>query len=172
MKTWLTTSGIATAVILGATLLASPAHAAPVSEFGQTESIKELRAIAAQADTSALAAYPTCNDYYYVPVKNSTVSAQFPYFSTVRAGSSLSCVLETGNTGNGVRALQNTLNRCYGKGLATDGVFGNGTYNALLQVQRLAGTTVDGVYGPGTRNAIRWLAGDGVCRPGSQYGGF
>jgi len=146
--------------------------AAPAPQ--KTESIQELRAIASQADTSALAAYPACNDSFNVVVKgSSTNTARIPVYSVAAgSGTTYNCIMERGNSGQGVRTLQTALNACYGKGLAVDGVFGNGTYNALLQVQRQVGVSIDGVYGPGTRNAMQWRAGDGVCRPGNQYGGF
>lgn len=55
-----------------------------------------------------------------------------------------------------VSSLQYTLNACYGESLQVDGVFGNGTYNALKRTQSKIGVVADGVYGPQTRDAMSW----------------
>lgn len=71
------------------------------------------------------------------------------------SGSGVDCLLSVGNTGEGVRALQRTLRKCYGSTIVADGVFGPATRDALKYAQRQAGTQEDGVYGPDTRRAIK-----------------
>lgn len=70
-------------------------------------------------------------------------------------GSGVDCLLAVGNTGEGVRALQLTLRKCYGSTITADGIFGPATRDALKYAQRQAGTQGDGVYGPNTRRAIK-----------------
>lgn len=70
-------------------------------------------------------------------------------------GTSTSCTMRSGTTGAGVRALQRSLNFCYGAGLGVDGSFGSATRSALIRAQGSAGVPADGVYGPVTRDAIR-----------------
>ncbi|MDR7276627.1 peptidoglycan-binding domain-containing protein [Catenuloplanes atrovinosus] len=66
------------------------------------------------------------------------------------------CVLARGMNNVGVLALQESLNRCYGQGLATDGQFGANTERAVRNAQNIinsqynAGIAVDGRYGPQT----------------------
>ncbi|MET7826294.1 peptidoglycan-binding domain-containing protein [Streptomyces sp. NPDC005386] len=57
----------------------------------------------------------------------------------------MDCLLAVGNTGEGVRALQRTLRKCYGSTIVADGVFGRATRDALKYAQRQAGTQDDGV---------------------------
>lgn len=84
---------------------------------------------------------------------------------------SKACLLESGVTSGGVRALQMALNVCYNKGLVRDGDFGPATYNALIQVQSSLGITADGVYGPQTRSNM-WFdttsSNNSACAPASQ----
>jgi peptidoglycan hydrolase-like protein with peptidoglycan-binding domain len=61
-------------------------------------------------------------------------------------------VLGVGNQGYAVRTLQLALNACRGAGLATDGIYGSATKNAVKSVQLAYGLTADGVYGPVTRS--------------------
>jgi hypothetical protein len=124
--------------------------------------------------TQAQAALVHCNSYYNAVTKGSVTGyAQIPSYES---GSTLTydCILETGNNNSGVSKLQSDLNACYGKGLAVDGVFGSGTYNALLQVQRTVGATVDGVYGPNTRNKMKWTSNGKAsgCKAVTSYQGF
>ncbi|MEV0910200.1 peptidoglycan-binding domain-containing protein [Streptomyces hokutonensis] len=67
----------------------------------------------------------------------------------------VNCLLSVGNGGEGVRALQLTLRRCYGSTITADGIFGTATRDALRYAQRQAGTQDDGIYGPNTRRAIK-----------------
>lgn len=66
----------------------------------------------------------------------------------------------------GTIALQDTLKRCYGQGIAVDGKFGPNTRQALLNAQRSSGAVADGKYGPESRSKLRWPA-----RAGS-HGGY
>lgn len=56
--------------------------------------------------------------------------------------------VETGSTGEAVRALQRQLNEKRGAGLVVDGVFGASTRSALLTFQRHAGLGTTGIAGP------------------------
>ncbi|MFE0923578.1 peptidoglycan-binding protein [Streptomyces nigra] len=53
-------------------------------------------------------------------------------------------------------ALQFTLNKCYGAGLAVDGAYGPATRAAVTSVQQRVGVAADGDYGPATRSAMNW----------------
>jgi peptidoglycan hydrolase-like protein with peptidoglycan-binding domain len=69
------------------------------------------------------------------------------------------CLLAQGNVGDGVWALQATLNWCYGQnGFSYDGIFGPQTRVALVNVQRRIGANPDGVYGPATRSRMVWFS--------------
>ncbi|MFI9169096.1 peptidoglycan-binding protein [Streptomyces lincolnensis] len=69
---------------------------------------------------------------------------------------SLNCSMQEGSSGAGVRALQLTLNECYGESLDVDGDFGPRTRDALKRAQARERISVDGGYGPQTRNALTW----------------
>jgi peptidoglycan hydrolase-like protein with peptidoglycan-binding domain len=60
--------------------------------------------------------------------------------------------------GDGVRQLQVSVNKCYGKSIDTDGVFGTETATALAAVQRRINAADDGKYGPETRNKMKWVS--------------
>jgi peptidoglycan hydrolase-like protein with peptidoglycan-binding domain len=111
------------------------------------------------------AASPTCNTASPTPSASAVpLWATFgPTWET-----SWNCQLRQGNTGQGVSALQENLNRCYGAGLVVDGNFGSRTRSALVSAQRRAGTAADGVYGPNTRRALVWFA---HFKPGCQHAG-
>lgn len=67
---------------------------------------------------------------------------------------SLNSVLQKGSTGSVVVDLQNKLNFLrYNCGIA-DGIFGNGTYNAVVAFQKDHGLTSDGVVGSTTMASI------------------
>lgn len=61
--------------------------------------------------------------------------------------------IKLGMKGDGVRWLQNTLNK-KGYILEVDGIAGNMTIGALLDFQRRHGLVVDGLCGPATRAAL------------------
>ncbi|MEU1677240.1 peptidoglycan-binding domain-containing protein [Streptomyces roseifaciens] len=106
---------------------------------------------------AAQAATPTCNtsvSYTTVHGSSTTIPA---------AGRNVSCLLARGSSGNGVRALQLSLNECYGANLARDGIFGAGTQTALWRAQSQEGQAADGVYGPRTRDALHWRVAGFAC---------
>ncbi|MDP3278886.1 MAG: peptidoglycan-binding domain-containing protein [Deltaproteobacteria bacterium] len=57
--------------------------------------------------------------------------------------------LKKGSKGDSVKALQEKLGML-GYTLAADGDFGNGTEDAVRQLQKSFGYTVDGIVGDGT----------------------
>ncbi|MFD7058229.1 peptidoglycan-binding protein [Streptomyces sp. NPDC059906] len=75
-----------------------------------------------------------------------------------RSGSTTTrtCQMSKGSTGSHVKALQTSLNECYGENLDPDGIFGNATYWALVRAQREEKIGADGIYGPETRDALGW----------------
>ena len=80
--------------------------------------------------------------------------------------------LRYGSTGPAVQLLQLALNRTGMAALATDGVFGPATRNALLRFQSSRGLAVDGVAGPATHRALLpWYTGylTHRIRPGDTY---
>ena len=66
-------------------------------------------------------------------------------------------ILRKGARGEGVKDLQNILNSLGFKSGTADGIFGNGTKNALVRAQQKGGLGADGIYGPGTRNFLESL---------------
>jgi hypothetical protein len=75
-------------------------------------------------------------------------------------------IVQNGNTGNDVKALQYLLN-AYGAGLSVDGVFGPATLGAVKSFQSGHGLTADGIAGPRTWKAVtpalaQSAAGDAV----------
>lgn len=69
---------------------------------------------------------------------------------------SLNCNMSQGASGAHVKALQLSLNECYGESLILDGDFGPRTRDALKRAQADEDISVDGGYGPQTRNALAW----------------
>jgi peptidoglycan hydrolase-like protein with peptidoglycan-binding domain len=104
-----------------------------------------------QADSGARAATaPPCTQS--LTIKDSSASG-FTYVLPGRSGST-NCNLADGNQGEGVKALQRTLNTCYGRNLTVDGDFGSATKAAVRYAQGQSGASVDGSYGPNTRDHI------------------
>ena len=69
-------------------------------------------------------------------------------------------ILKYGSTGPSVELLQLALNRAGFGELATDGVFGTKTKNAVLRFQSLNGLVADGIVGPATHRAlVPWYTG-------------
>lgn len=65
-----------------------------------------------------------------------------------------------GGRGSGVALLQLALNRALGTRLATDGIFGEATRNALMRFQAENGLAADGIAGPMTEAALTpWYTG-------------
>jgi peptidoglycan hydrolase-like protein with peptidoglycan-binding domain len=99
----------------------------------------------------ASAATPTCTlialyQNHYVPASDSV---------------SPRCLMSPGAQSQGVRQLQFSLNACYHKGLATDGIYGDNTKNALAAVQDALNIGVDGKYGPQTARAMNHQGANG-----------
>lgn len=73
-----------------------------------------------------------------------------PNTSVTVSSSSNSCtLLRKGSTGQGVKELQEKLNKL-GYGLVVDGDFGNKTQTAVLDFQRKSNIEIDGIVGPTT----------------------
>lgn len=68
----------------------------------------------------------------------------------------INCDLGPGNQSQAVSTLQYSLNKCYGSGLAVDGIYGSLTAAAVRHVQSINSITPDGVYGPQTRGVMKW----------------
>ena len=65
--------------------------------------------------------------------------------------------LRKGDRGNEVKNLQSDLNYVMGIKLATDGIFGVGTENALKNFQKKYKLTIDGIYGKASATKIQSL---------------
>jgi hypothetical protein len=114
--------------------------------------------LAVVAVSPAEAALRTCNSETNAQSRRDPslyVFTPFWFDSSVNWTGSFKCQLKQGNTGNGVRRLQQSLNWCYGYHLTEDGIFGPNTRNALVGMQRRVGTSADGIYGPNTRAAMK-----------------
>ncbi|WP_331721107.1 peptidoglycan-binding domain-containing protein [Streptomyces sp. NBC_00454] len=124
-----------------------------LAAFGAVAALT-LSALATGA-TTAYASAPVCTDYAAYTDGAGYVTSGVP----ITGSYSNYCSLREGNTGNGVRVLQQTLNGCYYDGvtyLEEDGQFGPATARALKRAQGIVGVTPDGIYGPNTRDALRW----------------
>jgi Putative peptidoglycan binding domain len=86
-------------------------------------------------------------------------SGPVPVPSSGTTLASVTCFMGQGAQSAAVTRLQSTLNKCYGKNLVEDGIFGSLTKTALKQAQTAEGITSDGVYGPNTRDALGWWTG-------------
>ncbi|MFA5777602.1 MAG: peptidoglycan-binding domain-containing protein [Parcubacteria group bacterium] len=75
-------------------------------------------------------------------------------------------VLRQGVQGSPVKALQTYLNRL-GSKLAVDGIFGDATEIAVINLQKRSQLTTDGVVGPLTWNAIAQSLGESFSVTGS-----
>jgi len=65
--------------------------------------------------------------------------------------------VQSGSTGNAVRAVQWSLRNVYGfHNLAVDGIFGPATRNAVIQFQLRFHIAADGIVGPVTWNTLVW----------------
>ncbi len=62
--------------------------------------------------------------------------------------------LKVGSKGDDVKRLQENLNTLGYNAGKPDGIFGNGTKNAVIAFQKAKGLTADGIVGTGTQNAI------------------
>ncbi len=69
-------------------------------------------------------------------------------------------ILKYGSRGPSVELLQLALNRAGFGTLATDGIFGANTKNAVVRFQSLNGLAADGIVGPATHRAlVPWYTG-------------
>lgn len=98
---------------------------------------------------SAEAATPLCTGSYGggLPVRGTAnTTCDLRATATVQA-----------STRNAVKALQRSLNGCYGQRLLVDGHFGAKTKASLKVAQKRMGATVTGVYDSRTRARMRFL---------------
>jgi peptidoglycan hydrolase-like protein with peptidoglycan-binding domain len=103
----------------------------------------------------AYAATPACHTSanYFISTYVRTI---LPTVST--SNDSITCIMNQGTDDySGTSALQDTLNYCYGKKLASDAIYGPNTAAALKSVQSKLGISADGIYGPQTRDAMNWM---------------
>jgi len=161
------------AAVTGATTLSVDDLAAPngVNDTMWDAAVDNAEAKFGTGDKAYLEALKSVNllaANYCDSYENITPSGA--WYKIPRNGSTLNCVLETGNNSVAVTVLQQTLNKCYGRGLVEDGAFGNATYNALMYAQSVEGIGVDGVYGPTTRSYIKWWGGGSICTHGYSLG--
>ncbi|GAA2243391.1 hypothetical protein GCM10010413_52740 [Promicromonospora sukumoe] len=85
-------------------------------------------------------------------------SALIPYTGNT-ASWSRNCSMWAGfysGSANGAQRLQESLNRCYGENLTTDGIFGWRTEDALARAQADEGIEADGIYGLQTAKNIKF----------------
>ncbi|MEU7283635.1 peptidoglycan-binding domain-containing protein [Streptomyces sp. NPDC045431] len=113
--------------------------------------------VVAVTATQAQAATPICSK---TVTKTWTDGYGNRFSGPVAASStgSLNCQLGPGNSSSAVKALQNSINRCYSFAkIDVDGVYGSGTKAAVAKVQRYHGISADGLYGPSTRAVFNWI---------------
>ena len=85
------------------------------------------------------------NNYILVYLKKTTSTATTSSYAVP------TITLRKGSRGNGVKWLQTILNK---KGFncgAVDGIFGNGTFNAVIKYQKYNNLVADGIVGKNTR---------------------
>ncbi|GGK67751.1 peptidoglycan-binding domain-containing protein [Streptomyces flaveus] len=105
--------------------------------------------LATATPAAAYAGY--CNGQIDKTISNSGVHAKIPAYN-----GNVDCYMNKGAQSKAVSALQTTLNRCYGRSLDVDGIFGNATKNALIYAQGKENISADGGYGTQTRTNIKW----------------
>lgn len=111
----------------------------------------------------ANAAEPHCKSSHVHYISTGYPNAHNARLPTISStNTSWHCTLAYGDSGEGVRTLQWTLNKCYNAGLTIDKQFGTKTKEALAKAQKAEGLKGDGIYGPLTRGAI--------MRPTYRYG--
>lgn len=134
-------------------------------------------------------AWGTCWTYGYVwMVGYGDAYRPIPYGN---GSDPYNCHMAQGATGDAVKLLQYSINKCYGSqswynllatssdgfaptyDLAVDGQFGPTTKRAVQKVQKYVNTmfganiSVDGSYGPQTRAAMSWWTG-GTTQPSGK----
>jgi len=86
-----------------------------------------------------------------------TLPAIVRHLPTTGSGSGNTyCAMREGQRGGGVKALQRTLNVCYGQGISEDGIYGPVTRWAVANVQAFHQQAVNGWYDPQLRKAMLW----------------
>ena len=115
-------------------------------------------------------ATPTCNTSGIDFGPDGSVIIEIPVFSS-SSGETSNCNMVRGTHSVAVLQLQESLNACYGKGLAEDSDFGGLTQTALRQVQAAEHITADGQYGPQTRDHMchKYINGT-ECRRVNEFG--
>jgi peptidoglycan hydrolase-like protein with peptidoglycan-binding domain len=111
--------------------------------------------------TSAQAATPKCNSR--LSMTGYLGGGVYGLAEVPSYGTNTGCLLSlNANTGTDpgkspVYWLQYNLNKCYGRSLAIDGIYGAKTVAAVKYAQStVPGLAQDGAYGPNTRSAIKW----------------
>lgn len=81
----------------------------------------------------------------------------YPYYKS-GPKASFDCIMKDGSKGDGVHAMQVSLNICHGGGIAEDGKYGPKTKAAVEKAQKEVHVKVDGSWGPVTGAAMNWDA--------------
>jgi hypothetical protein len=120
--------------------------------------------IVAIAGSPAQAALPYCNTISTVKSTNGINEILYPGYKLLpfdtNVAPTLSCDMArinedpTSQERQAIIQIQKTLKLCYGKSITVDGLYGNGTRQAVREVQQSLGLTVDGWAGPNTRGAM------------------
>ncbi|MER5552556.1 peptidoglycan-binding domain-containing protein [Streptomyces sp. NPDC002793] len=134
--------------------------------------MKKMRALHARTGLSVFAVLLSCTGLSlatatpaaaYAGQCNAQVTKKRPaasggtYAAVLPAhGSNIDCYLNPGAEGSAVKALQQNLNRCYGRSLDVDGIFGDNTKNALMYAQGQEKIGKDGMYGKESRTHLKW----------------
>lgn len=82
------------------------------------------------------------------------VKEQAASANMVSASRAAARTLKVGSTGDDVKALQTNLNLLGYNAGTPDGIFGNGTKNAVISFQKVYGLSADGIAGTNTLDAI------------------
>ncbi|NEW43584.1 serine/threonine-protein kinase [Nocardia cyriacigeorgica] len=64
------------------------------------------------------------------------------------------CILNQGDRGDGVAAVQRALTLCHSIPLSVNGIYDHPTMTAVRHLQQERGVKVDGIYGPQTRTEV------------------
>jgi hypothetical protein len=127
-----------------------------------------LLSLAVAPAAPAAAAYPTCTtiwQFYSSPTGTYINFVPEPAGETAGNGIE-NCQLKQGNTGIGVRGLQQTLVTCYKQSISIDGQFGPATESALRTAQSKANVSADGIAGPETLYALSYIQ---ASTPSTNY---
>ena len=101
-----------------------------------------LGTVGLMAEPASAGTYPRCNGSTSRVGNDGITNISTPSYN-----GQWQCTMRRGEVGNEVRALQRTLNNCYGASLSVDGEFGPKTEAALKNAEAsIYGQTVDGIY--------------------------